>query len=69
VEVYSHRLKLGIRWKLMVIFTAPSIYPQGNSPRYPLYRRRGGSQSRYGNYGKEINLLSMPRIEYFQRMY
>jgi hypothetical protein len=30
--------------------------PQGKSPRYPLDRRLGGPQSRYGRCGEEENL-------------
>jgi hypothetical protein len=33
----------------MVSFTPPQLYPQGKSPRYPLDRRLGGTQSRYGH--------------------
>jgi hypothetical protein len=32
MEVYSHYHKLGIRWKLVVIFTARPIYPRETDP-------------------------------------
>jgi len=39
-------LDLGTRWRLLVKFTPRPIYPQGNSPCYPLDMRLGGPQSR-----------------------
>jgi hypothetical protein len=44
---------------------APVILPLGNSPRYPLNRRLGGIQSRYGRYEeKEYNLFPLLGIEH-----
>jgi hypothetical protein len=39
-------LDLGTRWRWVVSFTRRPLYPHGNSPRYPLDRRLGGSESR-----------------------
>jgi hypothetical protein len=35
---------------------APAALPPGRSPRYPLYRRLGGPQSRSGQHG-EVKIL------------
>jgi hypothetical protein len=35
------------------------LYPRGKSPRYPLDRRLGGPQSRYGSNEEEINTAPM----------
>jgi hypothetical protein len=40
-----------------------ALYPRGKDPRYPLYRRLGGSQSRCGHRGYRKNPLSLPGIE------
>jgi hypothetical protein len=50
------------------------LYPQGKSPRYPLYRRLGGPQSRSGRGGEEKNSQPPPGIEtsvisYFIKFY
>jgi len=45
--------------EVMVNFTYRPLYPQGNSPWYPLDRRLRGSQSRSGRNGEEKN--SQPR--------
>jgi hypothetical protein len=37
--------------------------PQGKDPRYPLYRRLGGPQSRSGHRGSRKNPLPLPGIE------
>jgi hypothetical protein len=37
----------------VVNFTPRSLYPRGQSPRYPLDRRLGGPQSRSGQFGEE----------------
>jgi hypothetical protein len=39
------------------------LYPQGNSLRYPLYRRLSGPQSRSGRYREEKNLFTLPGLE------
>jgi hypothetical protein len=36
--------------------------PPGKEPRYPLDRRLGGPQSRFGRCGEE-NILALPEIE------
>jgi hypothetical protein len=38
------------------------LYPRGESPRYPLYRRLGGPQSRSGRHG-EVKILVPPGLE------
>jgi hypothetical protein len=39
---------LGTSWRWVVSFTPLPLYPQGNSPRYPLYRKLGEPQSQSG---------------------
>jgi len=39
------------------------LYPQGKSPWYPLDRRMGGPQSRFGGDGEEKNSQSLPGLE------
>jgi hypothetical protein len=46
-----------------VSFTPLLLYSQGNRPRYTLYRRLSGPQSRSGHHGREKNLLPLPGIE------
>jgi hypothetical protein len=45
-------LDLGTRWRWVVSFTPRPLYPRGKSPWYPLDRRLGGPQSRYGRGGE-----------------
>jgi hypothetical protein len=40
-----------------------ALYPRGKDPRYPMYRRLGGPQSRSGHRGSRKNLLPPPGIE------
>jgi hypothetical protein len=40
-----------------------SLYPQGNSPSYPLDRRLGELQSRSGHGGEEKNSQPLPGLE------
>jgi hypothetical protein len=47
----------------MVRFMAPSLYSQGNGPRYPLNRRLGGPQNRSGLGGEEKNSQTLPGLE------
>jgi hypothetical protein len=42
---------------------APAIYPQGKSSWYPLDRRLGGPQSRFGHGGEEKYSQPMPGFE------
>jgi hypothetical protein len=35
------------------------LYPRENRPQYPLYKRMGGPQSRFGRYREEKNLLPL----------
>jgi hypothetical protein len=46
-------LDLGTSWRWVVSFTLRSLYHRGKSPRYPLDRMLGGSQSRSGRRGEE----------------
>jgi hypothetical protein len=43
----------------VVSFTLLPLYPRGNSPGTPLYRRLGGLQSQSWRYGEEKNLLPL----------
>jgi hypothetical protein len=40
----------------VVSFTPRPLYPRERAPRYPLYRRLGGPQSRSGQHG-EVKIL------------
>jgi hypothetical protein len=42
---------------------APAALPQGKSPWYPLDRRLGGPQNRFGRGGEEKNSQPPPGIE------
>jgi hypothetical protein len=42
---------------------APAASPPGKEPRYPLYRRLGGPQSRSGRGGEEKNSQPLPGLE------
>jgi hypothetical protein len=48
-----HFLDLGTSWRWVVSFTPRPLYPQGNSPRYPLDRRLDGPQSWSGRRGED----------------
>jgi len=50
-----------VRW--VVSFMHRLLNPRGKSPRYPLYRKLVGPQSRSGHDGREIKFLPLPRIE------
>jgi len=45
-------LDVGIRWRWVVSFTHWPLYRQGKSPWYPLHRRLGGPQIRFGRGGE-----------------
>jgi hypothetical protein len=47
----------------VVSFTPRPLYPQGKSSRYPLDRRLGGPQSRFGQGVEEKNFQPPPGIE------
>jgi hypothetical protein len=51
-------LNLGASWRWVASFTPRPLYPRGKNFRYPLDRRMGESQSRYGRGGKEKNSYS-----------
>jgi hypothetical protein len=54
---------LGTRCRWVVSFTPRPLYPQGKNPRYPLDRRLGGPQSRFGHSVEEKNSQPSPGIE------
>jgi hypothetical protein len=39
--------------KVVVSFTPRPLYPKGKSPRYPIYRKLGGTQNWFGRHGDE----------------
>jgi len=41
------------------VFLAAALYPQRKSPQCPSNTRLGGTRSRSGRIGEEINLLSL----------
>jgi hypothetical protein len=45
-----HFLDISTNWRWMVSFTTLLLYPQGNSPQYPLDRRLSRPQSRSGRH-------------------
>jgi hypothetical protein len=53
-------LNLGTRWRQMVSFTPLLHYNRDKSPRYPLDRRLGGTQSRSGRGGEQKKLHHRP---------
>jgi hypothetical protein len=53
-------LDLGTTWRWVVNFTPRPLYPQGNSPFYPLDRRLGGPQSRSEHDGEKKNCQPLP---------
>jgi hypothetical protein len=58
-------LNLGTRWRWVVSFTPPPLYPRGKKPWSPLNRRLSGSQIPSGSHGKEKKMpsLRLPGIE------
>jgi hypothetical protein len=57
-----HFLDLDTRWRWVVKFTPQLLYPRRKFPRYPLDRRLGGTQSRFGRLEEEKN-LTVPGLE------
>jgi hypothetical protein len=47
----------------VVGFTPQPLYPQGRNPWYPVDKRLGGPQSRYGRGGEEKNSQPLPVFE------
>jgi len=39
------------------------LYPRGKSPQYPLERKLGGPQSRFGHGSEEKNSQPLPGLE------
>jgi hypothetical protein len=61
---YAPRIPdFGTRWRGVISFTLRPFYPQGKSPWYPLDRRLGGPQSRFGRGGEEKNSQPLPGLE------
>jgi hypothetical protein len=56
-------LELFTTWRRVVSFTPRPLYPQGKSPWYPLDRRQGRPQSRYGRGCKERNSRPQSGLE------
>jgi hypothetical protein len=54
----STHFVLGTRWRWAFSFKPRPLYPQENSPWYPLDRRLGGPQSQSGRGGEEKNSLA-----------
>jgi hypothetical protein len=52
-------LDLGTCWRWAVSFTPRPLYPRECRRRYPLDRRLGGPQSRFGRCGEERNLVPL----------
>jgi hypothetical protein len=55
---FPQKVKLSLCYAMkayggVVNFTPCPLYPRGKSPRYPLDRRLGGSQSQSGRFGEE----------------
>jgi hypothetical protein len=48
---------------------APAALPQGKSPRYPLYKRLGGPQSRSGRHGPGLEPRPLSRPARSQSLY
>jgi hypothetical protein len=61
--IAPHIHDLGTRWRWVVSFTPLPLYPQGNSPWYPLERRLGGPQSRSRRGGEEKNSQLLSGLE------
>jgi hypothetical protein len=56
VEVGSIILNISTRWSLRPL----PLYPRGNSPRYPLYRRWVVPTAGMKSYEEKENLLLLP---------
>jgi len=59
-------LNLGTRWRCQL--HAPASLPWGKTPRYPLDRRLGGSESRSGCCGRELK-RKLPMRPFFVRVF
>jgi hypothetical protein len=57
-----HFLDLGTSCRWVVSFTPLPLYLRGKSPLYPLYRRLGGPQSRFGRNG-EVKILALSELK------
>jgi hypothetical protein len=56
-------LDLGTSWRWVVSSPPRSLYPQGKSPWYPLYRRLGGHYGWSGHCGEEKNSQPLPGLD------
>jgi hypothetical protein len=61
--IYPRVSALDTIWRWVVSFTPRPLYPQVNSPWYPLDRKPGGPQSRSGRGGEEKNFQTLPGLE------
>jgi hypothetical protein len=61
--VAQHILDFGTTWWWVVSFTPRPLYPQVESPWYPLDRRLVGPQSQAGRGGEEENSQPLPGLE------
>jgi hypothetical protein len=55
-------LNLGTRGSSVINFTPRLLYLREGT-HYPLHRRLGGNHSRYGSFGKKINLFLLAGFE------
>jgi len=56
-------LVLGTRWRWVISFTPPSLYPQWKSPYHPLDRNLSAPQNRSGCGGEGKNFLPLPGLD------
>jgi hypothetical protein len=66
-DIARYLLNLSTRWMWVVTITSRPLNPQGKSPRYPLDRRLGGSQSRSGRGVEEKKSHHCSCLEYVPR--
>jgi hypothetical protein len=62
--IEPHILDVGTRCRWVVSFATRVLYPKGKSSWYPLERRLGGPQSRFGRGREEKNYQPLPRFEH-----
>jgi hypothetical protein len=63
VEVYLNHSWLRHYTEVSGQLHASAVLHPGNSPPLPICSRLGGTQSLWGRYGREKNLLSLPGTE------
>jgi len=57
-------LNLCTMWRSVVNFTPRPLYP-GKEPRYPLYRRLGGTHNLSGRFGEGKNISSLAQLQQY----